>query len=41
MQLDNTDILVKDIATNLHNLFYQIAKEKILILKLMQAKHHY
>jgi hypothetical protein len=34
MQLDNTDILVKDIATNLHNLFYQIAKEKNIDFKI-------
>ena len=34
MELENTDILVNDIATNLHNLFYLLAKEKNIEFKI-------
>lgn len=38
MELDNTDILVNDISTNLHNLFNIVAKEKAIDFKIINSE---
>ena len=35
MDLENTDILIQDISTNLHNLFHLVAKEKEIDFKII------
>lgn len=38
MELDNTDILINDIGTNLHNLFSIVAKEKNIEFKIINKE---
>ncbi|WP_432670794.1 response regulator [Flavobacterium sp. SM2513] len=38
MELENTDILVEDISTNLHNLFNLVAKEKKIDFKISNSQ---